>query len=141
MDELHAHAEARAMTIPTDDKWGTPVNVNGVAVKLIVVHPDGNVEVMYTHTTDMYGHYSHIYEPPTEGIYRIIVQFDGSKSYWSSSSETSFGVTWGPSPALQFDWQELAEASIHTTEHAIIAAVAVAAVILVAAFWILRKRR
>jgi hypothetical protein len=137
----YLHNERPVPMTPADgESWGTPVDVNGVPVKLIVVHPDGNVEWIYTRTTDMYGHFAHSYEPPTEGIYKIIATFDGSKSYWPSAAETAISVTPGSSPAQQFGWQELAEAPI-TTEVAIIAAVAVVAVIGVAAFWILRKRK
>jgi hypothetical protein len=115
-------------------------DVSGVPVKLIVVHPDGNVEWIYTRTTDMYGNFGHMYVPPTEGLYKVIAQFDGSKSYWPSTAETMVGVTPGSSPAQQFSWQELTEAPI-TTEVAIIAAVAVGIVIGVAGYWALRKRQ
>jgi outer membrane protein assembly factor BamB len=89
-----------------------PMDVTGVPVKLIVVHPDGNVEWIYTRTTDMYGNFAHKYVPPTEGVYKIIAQFDGSESYWPSSAETAIGVDPGSSPAQEFGWQELAEAPI-----------------------------
>jgi outer membrane protein assembly factor BamB len=112
----------------------------GVPVKLIVIHPDGNIEWIYTRTTDMYGHFAHAYEPPTEGIYQIIASFDGSESYWGSVGETAIGVGPGPSPSQQFSWHELAEAPI-TTEVAIITAVAVAVVIGVVSYWMLRKRQ
>jgi hypothetical protein len=116
-----------------------PACPTGVPVKLIVVHPDGNVEWIYTRTTDMYGNFAHVYEPPTAGLYKIIASFDGSESYWPSVAETAFGVSPGQSPSQQFGWHELAEAPI-TTEVAIIAAVAVAAVIGVAAYLVLRRR-
>jgi hypothetical protein len=112
----------------------------GVPVKLIVIHPDGNVEWIYTRTTDMYGNFAHAYEPPTEGIYKIIASFDGSESYWPSVAETAIGVGPGPSPAQQFSWQELAKAPI-TTELAIIAAVAIAVVTGVVSYWMLKKRQ
>jgi hypothetical protein len=88
----------------------------------------------------MYGNFGHMYVPPTEGLYKVIAQFDGSKSYWPSTAETMVGVTPGSSPAQQFSWQELAEAPI-TTEVAIIAAVAVGIVIGVAGYWMLKKRQ
>jgi hypothetical protein len=127
-------------TSPIDDHWGTPVDVTGVPVKLLVVHPDGNVEWIYTRTTDRYGHFEHMYVPPTEGIYKIIAQFDGSDSYWPSVAETAIGVTPGSSPAQQFGWHELAETPI-TTEVAIIAAVSVAIVLGIVSYWMLKKRQ
>jgi hypothetical protein len=112
----------------------------GVPVKLIVIHPDGNVEWIYTRTTDMYGNFAHAYEPPTEGIYKIIASFDGSESYWPSAAETAIAVEPGSSPAKQFGWQELTKAPI-SIELAIMAAVTVAVVLGVVSYWMLRKRQ
>jgi outer membrane protein assembly factor BamB len=128
-------------TSPFDDHWGTSVCPTGVPVKLIVVHPDGNVEWIYTRTTDMYGHFEHMYIPPTEGTYKILACFDGSESYWPSVAETAIAVQPGSSPAQQFGWQELTETSFTITEIAIITAVAVAIVIGVVSYWMLRKRQ
>ena len=75
------------------------------------------------------------------GARRIIASFDGSKSYWPSAAETPIGVSAGQSSAQQFSWQESTEIPIITTEVAIIAAIAFAAVIGVAAYVVLRKRQ
>jgi outer membrane protein assembly factor BamB len=117
-----------------------PMDVTGVPVKLLVVHPDGNVEWIYTRTTDMYGHFEHMYIPPTEGTYKILACFDGSESYWPSVAETAIAVQPGSSAAQQFAWQESAETSLITTEVAIIAAVAVAVVIGIVSYWMLREK-
>ena len=64
----------------------------------------------------------------------------GSESYWMSSAQTALGVTAAPSPSGPIE-PEPAEAPLISTEVAIIAAVVVAAIIGIVAFWVLRKRK
>jgi len=127
-----------------------PEDVTGVTAELRVVHPDGHVEWIYTVTTDEYGNYAHIYNPPTEGVYKIIATFTGSASYWSSSEETTIGVTEASSAAQLIESEQpahseqLAEALLTidiTTEQIIVTVVAVVIVIAAVSFYLLRRRR
>jgi hypothetical protein len=132
------------MTSPTDDNWGTAVDVTGVPVELRVVHLNGSVEWISTVSSDGYGMFGHEWSPPEEGLYKIMATFAGSDSYWPSTEETLLSVGPAPEPSVPVEPEPLpppAEAPFITTEVAIIIAVAVVAVIGVAAFWILRKRQ
>jgi hypothetical protein len=124
-----------------DNQWGTPVDVKGVPVNLAAVDPNGNYHEIGTVTSDSSGLFSTMWTPPVSGKYTVFAYFDGSKSYWPSHAETAFGVeevsVLGP---IEPEPTE-PEAPLITTEVAIIAAVAVASVIGVAAYWILRKRQ
>ena len=84
-----------------------------------------------------------MWEPPVPGKYTIIARFEGSESYFSSYAENALGVTEAPSPAVPIEPEptEPTEAFVITTEIAIIAAVVVAVVIGIVAFWALRKRK
>jgi len=125
-----------------------PADATGVPVTLDVIDPNGNFISIGRVTSDMSGFYSYQWTPEVEGKYTIIATFEGSKSYYSSYAETAIGVDPAPSPAEPIEPEpteptepEAAEAPLITTETAIIAAVAVAVVIGIAAYWILKKRK
>lgn len=144
-----------------------PGNVMGVTVNLEAVDPNNNYQNLGTTTTDSSGNYGFTFEPEVPGQYLIMATFEGTKSYWSSTQTTYLTVDQAMSPSTTIEPEEPetpvepedpetptepeepetptepeqpAETPLITTEVAIIAAVAIAAVIGVAAFWALRKR-
>ena len=147
-----------------------PEFFTGVEVVLETLDPNNNFYEIGRVTTDAYGMFKLLWEPPVPGEYTIIATFEGSDSYWHSYAETAIGVTEAPSPAVPIEPEptepeptepepteseppspaqaiepeptEPAEAPLFsTTDLAIIAAVAVAVVIGIAAYWALRKRK
>jgi len=131
-----------------------PGDAQGVTVKLYAIDPNGNYQDIGEVTSDIWGNYGKSWVPPVPGDYLVMAQFEGSDSYWQSSTSTYFVVGDAPSasqllepaqpngpeptsPALTED----VEIPLITTEIAIIAVVAVACIIGIAAFWALRKRK
>jgi hypothetical protein len=120
-----------------------PEYYEGVEVKLEVLDPNGNFYEIDTVKSDGAGMFKKMWTPDTESEYTIIATFEGSESYWPSYAETAVGV--GPAPApttpIEPEPTEPTEAPFITTEMAIIIAVVVVAVIGIAAYWVLRKRK
>jgi outer membrane protein assembly factor BamB len=73
-----------------------PKNATGVEVKLETLDPNGNFYEIGTTTSDASGMYSYMFTPEVPGKYTIIATFEGSKSYYGSSSETALGVEEAP---------------------------------------------
>lgn len=115
-----------------------PTNGNGVQVKLEAIDPDGNYEYVGTTTSDMNGLYHFAWKPEIEGSYTIIATFEGSKAYYGSYAETALTVG-AVSSATQIEHESSSEA-LNTNEVVIIAAVAIAAVIGVTAYWMLKRK-
>ena len=147
-------------------QFPVPADVEGVKVFLAIEDPNGDGYQTYV-TTDRTGAFSHMWAPAITGEYKVTAIFEGSKSYYASYVETAFGVTEAPSPAGSIEPEpttpeptepepttpeptepepttpeptEPVEAPF-TTEIAIIAAVAVASIIGVVAYWALKKQR
>ncbi len=120
-----------------------PEEILGVDVSLDAIDPNGTCIHIDTVTSDMSGFYSYMWEPEDEGKYTIIATFEGSNSYWSSYAETAVGVGPAAAAGATFEPEPTAEpgAPLISTEVAIIAAVAVVAVIGIAAYWALKKRK
>ena len=70
-----------------------PTDTVGVNVKLTVLDPNGNTYDIGNATSDAYGHYSLMWQPPVPGKYTVIATFVGTESYWPSYSEAAFGVS------------------------------------------------
>jgi hypothetical protein len=117
-----------------------PGDAQGVTVKLYAIDPNGNYQDIGETTSDIWGTFGKSWTPPVEGEYLIIAEFAGTKSYYKSSSVTYITVDAAPSPSTPIE-PEPTEAPLITTEIAIIAAVVVAVVIGIVAFWALRKRK
>jgi len=147
-----------------------PKDAEGVEVVLTTFDPNGNTYEIGRATSDASGMYSLMWEPPVPGKYTIYATFEGSDAYYKSYAETAIGVTEAPSPAMPIEpeptepeapapapateleptapeptepepIEPTAEAPLFTTtDLAMIAAVAVAVVIGIAAYWALRKR-
>ncbi len=139
-----------------------PADATGVTVKLEAYDPNGNYQNLGTATTDSYGRFGFAFEPEVPGTYWISATFEGSNGYYGSLSTTYIQVDAAPSPAQQIEPEltegatsteseftnpdptepePTAEAPFITTEVAILAAVAVAVVIGIAAYWKLRKQK
>jgi len=131
-----------------------PPFVRGIEVSLATLDPNFNYYPIGTVTCDQNGNYGLMWEPPVPGTYQIIATFAGSESYWASEATTYLGIEdLSASGLMEPELTEPAATSAETfttttqetfaitTEIAIIAAVAVASVIGVAAYWMLKKRQ
>ncbi|MDG6222932.1 MAG: PQQ-binding-like beta-propeller repeat protein [Candidatus Bathyarchaeota archaeon] len=118
-----------------------PEDVTGVQVTLTAIDSNGNSINIGTTPTDSSGFYSHKWVPENEGKYVITASFTGSGSYWPSHDKTSIVVDPQHSPSTPIDYDgDQPTTPFITTEVAIIAAVAVAAVIGIAAYWFLKRK-
>jgi outer membrane protein assembly factor BamB len=121
-----------------------PQNVEGVEVVLETLDPNNNFYEIGRATSDASGFYSILWEPPVPGRYTIYATFKGTGSYYGSYAETAMGVDTALSPGALIETeatQPTTEAPLITTEIAIVAAVAIASIIGIAAFLLLRKRK
>jgi len=119
-----------------------PTDAEGVEVVLETLDPNGNTHEIGRTNTDISGGFGLSFTPQIAGDYKITATFEGSESYASSMDITYLVVTEAPSPAQPIEPEEpTAEAPFITTEIAIIAAVVIAVVIGIVAYWALRKRK
>ena len=118
-----------------------PMDASGVPVTIDAVDPNGNFINIAKVTSDMSGMFKKMWTPEHEGEYTIIATFEGSDSYFSSYAETAIGVGPPVTPATPIEPEPTEPEPLITTEIAIIAAVAIAAIIGVVAFWALRRRK
>jgi len=65
-----------------------PANTIGVPVTLVAIAEDGTSEIIGTVTSDESGTYGTAWTPSAKGVYKIVANFDGSDSYFSSWAET-----------------------------------------------------
>lgn len=117
-----------------------PTSAMGVEVKIEAYDPNGNYQNLGTATTDSYGNYGFKFKPEIEGQYMIMATFEGSKSYYASTTTTYLTVGPAQTPSTPIEPEEPI-APLISTEVAIIAAVAIIAVIGIVAYWVLRKRQ
>ena len=118
-----------------------PMNATGVPVTLDAIDPNGNFISIGTTTSDLSGFYSLMWEPEIEGKYTVIATFEGSDSYWASYAETAIGVGPELTPGTPIEPEPTEPEPLITTEIAIIAAIVIAAIIGIVAFWALRRRK
>jgi hypothetical protein len=119
-----------------------PQDAKGVEVVITTLDPNGNTYELGRTTTSSSGTFGCAVKPPVPGLYKIIATFEGSESYYGSYAETYLIVEEATSAGQQLEPEptEPTEASLITTELAIIAVVIIASVAIVA-FWALRKRK
>jgi outer membrane protein assembly factor BamB len=135
-----------------------PADAGGVTVTIEAVDGNGNYQLLGTTTRDAYGNFAFSYEPTVEGQYMIIATFAGSASYYGSTATAYFtaGPAYSAGTPIEPDETpdqtpdetadetpdgELPGEPLISNEILIVAVVAVAAVIGVAAYWALRRRR
>jgi hypothetical protein len=70
-----------------------PTNATGVSVSLDTIDPNGNMVHIADVTSDSDGVFKTMWTPQIPGAYTIIASFAGSKSYFSSSSETAMAIS------------------------------------------------
>ena len=122
-----------------------PADATGVQVHLTAIDPNGNFQDIGYVTSDAKGMYSTMWKPPVEGKYVVTASFEGSESYYTSSSEVAIGVEAGaasvvtPSPSPTSAVQP-PTSGIPTMTYVAIAA-AVIIIIAAAALLILRRRQ
>jgi hypothetical protein len=70
-----------------------PTSCQGVSVTINVVDANGNYRTIGTTTSDISGTYSFEWTPDIAGKYTVVATFEGSQSYYySSSAETTFAT-------------------------------------------------
>jgi hypothetical protein len=113
-----------------------PANATGVEVVLSVLDPNNNTYVIGTATSDADGMFKLMFTPEVPGEYTIIATFGGSKSYYSSYTETAVGITEAPPLSPTPEPLTLPPTETYTigTGIAVIIAIAIATIL------ILRKR-
>jgi hypothetical protein len=67
-----------------------PTNATGVPVRIDVIDGNGNFRTIGNTTSDASGFYSFDWKPDVPGKYTVIATFEGSASYWPSSSQAAF---------------------------------------------------
>jgi outer membrane protein assembly factor BamB len=70
-----------------------PTDATGVTVYLTAVDPNGNFQDIGYAVSDDSGLYSITWTPPVPGKYVVTAEFEGSKSYYASSTKTVFVVS------------------------------------------------
>jgi hypothetical protein len=123
-----------------------PDDAQGVEVVITTLDPNGNTYELGRATTDLSGIFGIDVNPPVPGLYKIMVTFEGSDSYYGSWAETYIKVEEAPASGQEMQFEQVSaesvtETAIITTEITIISAIAIACVIGVVAFWTLRKRK
>ncbi len=109
-----------------------PPKEPGVPVTLTAIDSDNNVITIGTATTDSAGNYGINFVPDKTGIYTITAAFEGTNSYWPSSSETKLSVTASETTSPTQPQQTIPDytTTIIGTGIAVIIAVAIAVVLL-----------
>jgi hypothetical protein len=123
-----------------------PMDATGVSVTLDAIDPNGNFVNIGTVTSNTDGKYALSWTPEHEGMYQVLASFEGSESYYCSHDTTYIAVGPAPSPSQQLESElagptQAAEAPFIATDVIVILAAVIFAVIALAGFFILRKRR
>jgi outer membrane protein assembly factor BamB len=131
-ESMTAWMEYLHMQKPCPDATGVPVDLRAM-------RSDGSIIDIDTVTSDLKGHFTYKWTPPTDDTYVITATFAGDDSYWGSWAATGLGVD--PAPEVEPEPEPEEEPAYNTIDLAIIAAVIVAIVIGIVNLYALRKRR
>jgi hypothetical protein len=74
------------------EQQSEPTNVTGVPVEIDVLDSNNNYRNIGTAYTDASGFYSLNWIPDIPGKYTVYAHFEGSRSYWPSTSQTAFAI-------------------------------------------------
>lgn len=94
----------------------TPPTPEGVQVKLEAIDPNGNYQYVGTTTSNSEGNYGFSYVPEIPGLYTIRATFEGSASYYGSTTTTYLTVDSAPSTSTPIDTLEPETSSEPTPE-------------------------
>ena len=123
-----------------------PTNATGVPLTLTVYDSNGNVVATLSAQTDITGHYMVSWTPPSTGMYKVTASFDGTNSYFVSTSETGIAVgvsgssTVTPSPQVSTAPVPPGSSGVSTMTYVAVAA-AVIIIAVVAVALVLRRRK
>ena len=73
-------------------QFSEPTNVSGVEVKLNTLDPNGNYVYIGTAISDASGKFGFVWNPEVPGKYTVYATFEGSNSYYASTTETFIAV-------------------------------------------------
>ena len=68
------------------------MNATGVPVTLSYIDSNSNSYIIGTVTSDINGHYSYTFTPDIPGTYKILANFGGSNSYFSSIGQNHIAI-------------------------------------------------
>lgn len=111
-----------------------PADATGVQVKLTATDANGNKVDIGTATSNAAGLFSFAWTPNTAGKYTINASFEGSGSYWPSSSQTAVSIA-----AAQEDTTETTTTT-SSLEIYILAAVVLVLILMIVSMFLLRKK-
>ncbi len=120
-------------------QFSKPTNVSGVEVKLNTLDPNGNYVQIGTAISDASGKFGFQWTPEVPGKYTVYATFEGSNSYYASTTETFIAVDPAaatPAPT-QVPVQSMADTYLLPGIIAIIIAIVVVGLVLLLA---IRKR-
>jgi len=122
-----------------------PTDATGVPVKIFATGPDGNTDEIATVTSGADGMFYYAWAPSQTGTYVINAVFEGSNSYWPSSSSTVVLVGSASAVPTNVPTETSPPVSppgdISSTETLLIAAAAAVIIIAVIAVALVLKRR
>ncbi len=140
VDSMDTQMNYLHMQRPIDGLYNDET-ITGVPVMLTAIGSDGSyIDIGTTTSSGYYGSFGIEWTPTTEGTYEIQANFLGSDAYGSSGASTWVAVGPELTPTTPIE-PEPTETPLITTEVAIIAAIAIASIIGVATFWVLKKRK
>jgi outer membrane protein assembly factor BamB len=126
----------------------SPPTPKGVQVTLTAIDSTGTVSTVGTVTTSANGNYATMWTPPAQGVYRIVANFAGTESYYSSKAETALGVGAAATTANDVANQVVSQLptptpapAVTSTDMAIIAAVIIAILIGIVNLMLLLRRK
>jgi outer membrane protein assembly factor BamB len=111
-------------------QFARPTDATGVTVKIEVVNPDNEYEMVGTTTSDSYGNWAFGFCPDVPGTYMVIATFEGSRGYYGSASTTYLTVASAASGA-----------NVLTLELAIVLAIIVMVVVCIVVYLLTRRTR
>jgi hypothetical protein len=116
-----------------------PSNATGVKVTVSVLDPNNNVYDVGTTTSNVDGKYGLTFVPLVPGQYTVIAMFEGSESYYSSTTTTYLSVSEAPPAASEPTPEPVSAADLYflPVSSAIILAIVVIGLVLIL---MLRKR-
>ncbi len=118
-----------------------PDTVTGVPVKLTAFDSNGGMVDLGYVTSDGSGVFTKMWTPESEGEYRIVATFEGSKSYWTSYAETTVGVGPASGATQEVDFTSLEDGQSNMMTYILAILVIVIIALLIAIYSLLKSRQ